>query len=168
MFRRACFVIGFALMGWAVVVIRAAHVQALRCSSTDVTKATNILSGSCTQSTWPYLQGFALLIGGALLIIMGLALGSSRSSNERKMERQYRKDLKAGKFTHDPSKVADMSAKGRLTLHHGYVERPESPPIPYEQRFLKPFDEPGSVALGEDATAEVAQADGEEHPEEGQ
>ena len=168
MFCRFAFVIGLTLMGWAVFVIRAAHVQAVTCAGADVTKATTILAGSCAQSTWPYLQGFALLIGGALLIISGLAMGSARSSTERKMERAYRKELKAGKFDYDPTaQVTDATVRGRLSMHHGYVERPESPPIPYEQRFLKPFDD-DKTSLREDAASEITQANGEKDHEEEQ
>jgi len=167
MFRRACFVLGLAMMGWAVFAIRATHVRTATCAATEVTKVTTIVSGACAQ-TWSYLAGFGLLVGGALIIIVALALGSSRSIDERRMERQFRKDLKAGKYRHDLSKIVDLSAKGRLTLHHGYSERPETPPIPYEQRFLKPFDAPASAELGEDATTEVAQSDGEKNHEEGQ
>ena len=167
MLRRACFVLGLAMMGWAVFVIRADHVHTVTCAATEVTKATSIVSGACAQN-WSYLEGFGLLIGGALIIIVALALGSSRRIDERRMERKFRKELKAGKYRHDPSKVVDLNAKGRLTLHHGYSERPETPPIPYEQRFLKPFDEPTSTDLGEDATTEVAQSDGEKDHEEGQ
>jgi hypothetical protein len=168
MLRRASFALGLALMGWAVFVIRAAHVSAVACTGTDVTKAHTILAGSCTGVTWPYLQGFALLIGGAFVIIFGLALGSARAGQERKVERQFRRDLKAGKYDYDPTAVVtEATIRERISMHRGYQVTPESAPIPYEQRFLKPFDD-ASTTLGEDAATEVAQTDGEKDREEGQ
>lgn len=87
--------------------------------------------------------------------------------SERKAERRYKKDLKAGKYDFKPKDPAEglASVNNRLALLKAQVQRPNSGHISHDNRFLKPLSDGDS---GENATSEVSQAEAQEDGEEGQ
>jgi hypothetical protein len=152
----------------AVPLLRWAHVSAVTCSrpGTSASVSVNFQAGCLNQLT-PYLRGVACLAVGAIMVIIGLGMGRGPSGSERKADRQYKRDLKAGKY--DPTPIAPeddlTSVHNRLALLKAQAERADSAHISHDNRFLKPFDP--SPESGEDATSEVAQADAQENGEEG-
>jgi hypothetical protein len=56
-----------------------------------------IVSSQCLNIVWPYSEGFILVIGGAIFVFAALMLTRRVMSGER----QYMKDLKAGKYSRE-------------------------------------------------------------------
>lgn len=52
------------------------------------------MSASCLNIVWPYSEGFALMILGAVFVFAALMLTRRVMAGER----QYMKDLKAGRY----------------------------------------------------------------------
>jgi hypothetical protein len=81
--------------GW-----RVHHVEVLNnfCNA-EVANPTHgfVIPAQCVNIVWPYAEGFALLIAGAVFVFAGLILTRRMMSSER----QYLKDLKAGKYDRD-------------------------------------------------------------------
>jgi len=93
--RRLIFVLGLvcaAYGGWIVH-----HESAINATcNAAVAHPVNgfIVPTECLNVVWPYSEGFALLILGCVFVFAGLILTRRVMSGER----QYLKDLKAGKY----------------------------------------------------------------------
>jgi len=55
------------------------------------------ISSQCLNIVWPYSEGFMLMLFGAILVFAALMLTRRVMSGER----QYMKDLKAGKYSRE-------------------------------------------------------------------
>jgi hypothetical protein len=93
--RRLFFVLGLvaaAYGGWLVH-----HEEALNsyCNG-EVSNPTHgfVIPSKCLNIVWPYAEGFALLIVGAIFVFAALMLTRRVMAGEH----QYMKDLKAGKY----------------------------------------------------------------------
>ena len=93
--RRLLFVLGLigaATGGWIVH-----HEKAISdaCNAAAMNPSSGItVSPTCINIVWPYSEGFALLIVGAIFVFAGLMLTRRVMSGER----QYMKDLRAGRY----------------------------------------------------------------------
>lgn len=166
MVRRLFVLFGLISMGTAIPLLRSAHVHSATCQQPGASSSVSVdFQSSCLNQIWPYLRGVAFLAVGALVVIISLGIGRGMSGGERKAERQYKKDLKAGKYDHKPRDPDEdlTSVQSRLELLKSRSERPDSGHISHENRFLRPFSAEGS---GEDPAAEVAQTEAQEHGEE--
>jgi len=96
--RRLFFVLGLvcaAYGGWVVH-----HEEAInRLCNAEVTDPSRgfVVSSRCLNIVWPYSEGFLLMLLGAILVFAGLMLTRRVMAGER----QYMKDLKAGRFSRD-------------------------------------------------------------------
>ena len=168
MLRRFLLLLGLVSMGAAVPLLHSAHAQSATCNQSGASSVVSVnFQSGCLNQLWPYLRGVSFLAVGALVIIIGLGMGRGMSGSERKAERQYRRDLKAGKFDHKPVAPEEdlTSVHSRLALLKAQAQRPETGHISHDNRFLKPFVAGDS---GEDATPEVSQPEAQEDGEEGQ
>jgi hypothetical protein len=96
--RRLLFVLGLgcaATGGW-IVHHEGAINNACNASLTTSSPGT-VVSAQCLGVVWPYAEGFALVIVGAILVFAGLMVTRRVMSGER----QYMKDLKAGAYDRD-------------------------------------------------------------------
>ena len=98
MFRRLLLVLGLAgaaYGGWLVH-----HEQGINdaCNANIVDPKRGVtVSSQCLNIVWPYGLGFACLILGVLFVTAGLLMTRRIMSGER----QYLRDLRAGKFDHE-------------------------------------------------------------------
>lgn len=93
--RRLLFVLGLicaATGGW-IVHREGAINSACNAQVTNPSRGFTV-SASCLNIVWPYSEGFALLILGAVFVFAGLMLTRRVMAGER----QYMKDLKAGRY----------------------------------------------------------------------
>ncbi len=188
MFRRLMMLIGLGAMAYAVPIIRVAHRRSVTCTNLTLHHAPSgtLTLANCANVTMPFLLGLGYLIVGAVIVLVGLVLGKSLKGQDRKNERAFRRDLKAGKYDFDPNKLDPSKNLGRFKLAAEEVRQREakvSAPIPWEDKFLKPFPESGEtqesapegesandqdLESGEDAAAEIAQSETQETGEKDQ
>ncbi len=98
MWRRLFFLIGLASAvygGWLVH-----HEQRINdaCNANTIDPKNGVtVSSQCLNVVWPYSAGFLCLILGGLCVFAGLMLSRRVMAGER----QYMKDLKSGKYSHE-------------------------------------------------------------------
>ena len=93
--RRLLFVLGLVCAsagGW-IIQHEGAINNACNAQATNPARGVTV-SASCLNIVWPYSEGFALLIVGAIFVFAGLMLTRRVMAGER----QYMKDLKAGRY----------------------------------------------------------------------
>ena len=129
--RRLLFILGLfsaAYGGWVVH-----HEVALNnfCNAQSVNPTQGfVFSPQCLNIVWPYSEGFALLILGAVLVVGALVWSRRTMAGER----QYLKDLRAGKFTRDNDHLNSYNFPARAPEHRSdtpsrdqWRESPEGP-----------------------------------------
>ncbi|MBW4029920.1 MAG: hypothetical protein HIU57_04480 [Acidobacteria bacterium] len=93
--RRLLFVLGliFAAAGGWIVHHEGAINNACNAQITNPSRGF-MVSASCLNIVWPYSEGFALMLLGAVFVFAGLMLTRRAMAGER----QYMKRLKAGRY----------------------------------------------------------------------
>ena len=92
------------------------HEEALNSSrSAEVANPTHgfTIPSQCLNIVWPYAEGFVLLIAGAIFVFAALILTLRVMSGER----QYLKDVKAGKYDreNDPTTLTTSISRSPLS-----------------------------------------------------
>jgi hypothetical protein len=154
-------------MGLSVPQIRHAHVLANTCTNAALKGAHGYtITSQCANAATPYLIGVAMLVGGALVVLIALSLRARASRDERRAERKFRRDLKKGRITFDADRLDPTKNLGRFKLATELLPQ-ETGPMPHDQKFLHPFPDESPAVLAEDSTPEVAEPEAQEAHEEG-
>jgi len=94
--RRLLFVLGLACAAYGGWIVH--HESAInRVCNAEVADPTRgfTISPQCLNIVWPYSEGFSLMLLGAILVFAALMWSRRVMSGEA----QYRKDLKAGRYS---------------------------------------------------------------------
>ncbi len=96
--RRVLFILGLMFSTYGGWLFHHESVLNARCNAivTSPTRGT-MVPAQCVDIVWPYAEGFALIILGAVLVLAGLMWSRRAMAGEH----QYMKDLKAGKFSRE-------------------------------------------------------------------
>jgi len=121
--RRLLFVLGLlfaAYGGWIVQ-----HEGTInRLCNAEVTHPSQgfTVSAQCLNIVWPYSEGFLLMLFGAILVFAALMLTRRVMSGER----QYMKDLKAGKYSRENDHMNAYNFNIQLPIKVGAGRRSSS------------------------------------------
>ena len=96
--RRLLFILGLMSSAYGAWLFHHESVLNTRCNASIANPTRGItVSSQCMNVVWPYAEGFGLIILGAVLVLAGLTWSRRAMAGER----QYMKDLKAGKYSRE-------------------------------------------------------------------
>ena len=131
MLRRILFVLGLASAVYGGWLIHHEDKINTACNANIIDpKRGFTVSAQCLNIVWPYSVGFISVILGGLLVFAALMISRRVMSGER----QYMKDLKSGKYSHE---------NDHLNAYHFHLQMPRRLPTGYDRDVAVPVAKGG-------------------------